>query len=251
MTCMVHAISTIMSYSLTSAIGHNLQKWILYNEIDNPTDIWLSRDPSDSEDIRLLQKYTETNGSVIYLLNITVKILISLWDYMNFLIKQNRPADQKYNKFYYVIDDQWVKLTANDMRSALVDIKLDIMSNYRTHASTSPMTHLSFQLSPAPMRFPMNQELASFKKSIKRDASAYSILKDKHFFDIFQMDLFTTAKSNHVIEILDLTSNIDPSPEQKVLFKAKQVFMYNVFNETLLTYMGRTKARKYLKTSDA
>ena len=55
----------------------------------------------------------------------TVKNLISLWDYMNILIKQNRPADQKYDKFYYVIDEQWLKLTANAMRSALVDMKLD------------------------------------------------------------------------------------------------------------------------------
>ena len=31
----------------------------------------------------------------------------------------------KYNKFYYVIDEQWLKLTAHDMRSALVDMKLE------------------------------------------------------------------------------------------------------------------------------
>ena len=58
---------------------------------------------------------------------------------MNILIKQNRPADQKYNKFYYVIDEQWFKLTAHDTRSALVDMKLDTQSTYTTYASTSPM----------------------------------------------------------------------------------------------------------------
>ena len=103
----VHAISTIMSYSLKSEIGQNLQKWILYHKIDDPTDFWLSQDPTDSEDIRQLQKYTESNGSVVYLPSTTVKNLISLWDYINILIKQNRPADLKYNrsKFYYVIDE--------------------------------------------------------------------------------------------------------------------------------------------------
>ena len=43
-------------------------------------------------------------------------------------------------------------------------------------------------------------------------------------------------------------------PSLKVLhqkIEAKQVFMYKVFNETLLTDMGRTKVRKYLKTTDA
>ena len=88
--------------------------------------------------------------------------------------KQNRPTDQKYNKIYYVLDEQCLKLTAHDMRSALVDEKLDKQSPYTTHTSTSPRPHFCSHSSPAPMRSPMNLELASFKKSIKREASAYS-----------------------------------------------------------------------------
>ena len=38
----IHAISIIMSYSLKSEIGQNLQKGVLYHEIDDPTDFWLS-----------------------------------------------------------------------------------------------------------------------------------------------------------------------------------------------------------------
>ena len=56
----VHAISTIMSYPLKSEIGQKLQKWVLYHEIYDPTYFWLSWDPTDYEDIRLLQKYTES-----------------------------------------------------------------------------------------------------------------------------------------------------------------------------------------------
>ena len=170
---------------------------------------------------------------------------------MNILIKQDRPADQKYNKLYYVLDEQWLKLTAHDMRSALVDEKLDKQSPYTTPTSTSPMPHFSSHSSPAPMRSPMNLELVSFKKSIKRESSAYSVLKEECFFDKFQRDLFITAMSHDVSEILDPTFTQGPSPEEKELFEAKQVFMYKVFNETLLTDMGRTKVRKYLKTTDA
>ena len=97
----------------------------------------------------------------------------------------------------------------------------------------------------------MHLELASFMKSIKREASAYSTLKDERYFDKFQRDLFITAKSHDVSEILDPTFTPGPSPEEQALFEAKQVFMYKVFNETLLTDMGRTKVRKYLKTTDA
>ena len=192
-----------MGYSLKSEIGQKLQKWVLYyDDIADPTNVWLSWDPTDYEDIRLLQRYTESDGSVINLPSSTVKNLISLWDYKNILIKKNRPADQKYNKFYFVTEEQWLKLTAHDMRSALVDMKLDKQS---TPTSPSPMPHLSSDSSPAPMRSPMNLELASFKKSIKREASAYSVLKDECFFDKFQRDLLITAKSHDVSEILDPT----------------------------------------------
>ena len=115
----VHTISTIKGCSLKSEIGQKLQKWVLYHDFDDPTNFWLSWDPTDYADIRLLQKYTESNESVVNLPSSTIKNLISLWDYMNILIKQNRPADQKYNKFYYVTDEQWLKLRAHEMRSVI------------------------------------------------------------------------------------------------------------------------------------
>ena len=76
-------------------------------------------------------------------------------------------------------------------------------------------------------------------------------MKDEHYFDKLQRDLFITAKSHDVSEILDSTFTPGPSPEEKEFFEARQVFIYKVFNETLLTDMGRTKVRKHLKTTDA
>ena len=67
--------------------------------------------------------------------------------------------------------------------------------------------------SSAPMRSPMTLELASFKKSIKREASAYSVLKDEHFFDKFQRDHIISAKSHDVSEIL--TPLIPQVPHQR------------------------------------
>ena len=109
---------------------------------------------------------------------------------------------------------------------------------------------LQIPSSPAPMWCPMHLELAPFEKRINREASAYPVLKDGRYFDKFQKYLFITAKSHDVSEILDPTYTPDTSPEQQELFEAKQVFMYKVFNEALLTDMGRTKVRKYLKTTD-
>ena len=72
----VHAISCIMGYSLKSEIGQKLQRWVLYHNIDDPFNLWLSWDPTDYEDIRQLQKYTESNGTVNNLPSSTVRNLI-------------------------------------------------------------------------------------------------------------------------------------------------------------------------------
>ena len=55
----------------------------------------VSWDPTDSDDIRLFQKYAENHGSVTYLPSSIVKDVINLCNYMNLLINQDRPADQK------------------------------------------------------------------------------------------------------------------------------------------------------------
>ena len=62
-----HAITIIMGHPLKSEVGQKLQKWVLYHLIHDPTDFWLSWDPTDPEDIRLLQKYAESNVSIVYL----------------------------------------------------------------------------------------------------------------------------------------------------------------------------------------
>ena len=149
------------------------------------------------------------------------------------------------------MDEQWTKLTSYDMRSALIDEKKEKQNSHMSPVTPCHMPHFRSPTSPVPMRSPMYLELASFKNSIKREASAYSTLKDERYFDKFQRDLFITAKSHDLSEILDLTYTQGPSPEEQELFEAKQIFMYKVFNETLLTDMGRTKVRKYLKTTDA
>ena len=54
---------------------------------------------------------------------------------------------------------------------------------------------------------------------IKRETSSYSTLKDERYFDKFQRDLFITAKSHDVSEILDPTFTPGPSPEKRNYLK--------------------------------
>ena len=239
-----------MGHSFKSEVGQMLQKWVQYHLIHDPTESWLSWDPSDPEDFRLLQKYAESDGSIAYLPSNLAKNLVSLWGFMNLLMKKDRP-DGENNKLYYLMDEQWTKLTAHDMRSALIDEEQGKQNSHMSPATASHMSHLRLPTSPVPVTYPMHLKLASFKKTIQRGASAYSTLKDERYFDKFQRDVFITANSHNVSEILDPNFTPGSSPEEQDLFEAKQVFMYKVFNETLLTDMGRTKVRKYLNTTDA
>ena len=168
----------------------------------------------------MIEKYVESNGSTVYLPNCTVKILISLWNYMDLLINQYKPENQQGDKLYYVRNKQWTKLTARDMRTALVNAK----SEQRSLSRTSMPSFITAP-SSAPIRSPMTMELASFKKSIKRVASAYSVLKDECFFDKFQRDLLITAKSHDVSEMLNPSYSPGHSPEERELFEANQVSM--------------------------
>ena len=92
-----HAITTIMGLPLSSELGNSIQEWILYHAIEDPIDFWLYWDPTDTCDIKLLQEYVGSNGSVIYLPRSTIKSLIRLWNYMNLLINKGESLDQKCN----------------------------------------------------------------------------------------------------------------------------------------------------------
>ena len=179
----IHAITNLMGHPLTSEIGQMIQKWIFSQGILDYTDLVITWDPIQFEDNRHLQKYEEPGGTITYLQTNTVKQLIGLRNYIILLMSQDRPADQKYNAFYFILGEQWFNLRADDMRTALVNA---VLENHISQATPgTPVSHFTSPSSSASMRSPTHLELASFKKGIKREASAYSILKDECYFDNF------------------------------------------------------------------
>ena len=72
-----------------------------------------------------LQMYQETDGSLAFLKGHTVRKLVSLMKYTSLLIRQDRPNTQKHNPLYFISGNQLFKLTAHDMKSALVNEKLE------------------------------------------------------------------------------------------------------------------------------
>ena len=76
-----------------------------------------------------------------------------------------------------------------------------------------------------------NQQLAGFKKGIKREETSYPTLKDERYFDSLSRSLCITAKSYDYDEVLD--PDHTASPENTELFDNEQVFMFSVFKTHL------------------
>ena len=112
------------------------------------------------------------------------------------------------------------------------------------------MKYVIYNLSDSTESKPISnqkQKLASFKKGIKREETAYPTLKDERYFDGFSRSLYITAKSHECEQVLD--PDYTPSNAEKDLFEAKQIFMFSVFDKHLLTDMGKTIVRKYVSES--
>ena len=98
----IHAITILLGYPLTSEVGQNIQKWIIYHANINYTKFAFIWDPMQFEGNKHLQKYEETDGSISYLKSNTDKQLVSLKIYMILLIYQDRPADQDYHPTHLI-----------------------------------------------------------------------------------------------------------------------------------------------------
>ena len=117
----IHAITILLGHPLTSEVGQNIRKWIIYHANLSYTKFAFKWDPIQCEDNKHLQKYEETNGSNYYLKSNTVKLLVSLKIYIILLICQDRPAGQNYHPTHFIKGKQLFKLTAIDLKTALLN----------------------------------------------------------------------------------------------------------------------------------
>ena len=76
---------------------------------------------------------------------------------MNLLIHKEKSSDQKCNILYFLLDDQWLNLTAHDMKTALINAGLDYHERHTTPGTSLPNS--TSPPSPASMRSPIHLEL--------------------------------------------------------------------------------------------
>ena len=144
-----HAITTLMGHPLSSEPAKHIKKWIIYHRIHKYTMFALKWNPTQFKLDIHMQMYQETDGSLAYLKGHTIRKLGSLMKYMSVLIRQDKPNAQKHNLLYFILGNQLLKLTAHDMKSALVNKKLE------NHASQTISSKSVKVVKPKPTNTPV------------------------------------------------------------------------------------------------
>ena len=155
---------------------------------------------------------------------------------------------------------QYAKSLINDPEEPLTDlddwltVSSDDFDVYRMSSRTvlpGASTSLHQQRNPAlrPTRA-ADSLVATFKKGIKRDASAYPLLKDDRAFGTFHSTTLAIARAHDIEDVFN--PNYTPDTDEEIaLFIEKQKFVYAVLVTTLQTDQGRTFVREQSHDSNA
>ena len=82
--------------------------------------------------------------------------------------------------------------------------------------------------------------LAYFQKSIKRDKSHYTVLKDEGHWHEWQQTIKSTAHSHACENIFDV-NYVPSTTDNTALFCEQQTFLYDVFNTILKLFCKATR----------
>ena len=89
-----------------------------------------------------------------------------------------------------------------------------------------------------------------FKRGIKRDPSLFPVMKQDSQFRQWKLHTVSLAKAQDCVEVVD-PLYVPPTPEAASLFAQKQIYMYSVFCNTLLTNVGIKLVRDHEASNDA
>ena len=120
-------------------------------------------------------------------------------------------------------------------------------SNYPNFSSSTPKTSST---TSTPITTRSISAKAEFMKGIKRDITLFPTLKNEENWDQWNRSLQAIARMQDVAVVLD-ERYAPSSPDEVELFKAKQEFMYTVFERTILTSQGKDIVQHHEHDFDA
>ena len=207
---------------LTSEQVQDLNDWMAHRGIPNVHEVIAQnfRQPHALEDnLKFI-----TQGRTCY---IQSNVMISL-PLMITYIKHCRYSTKSkhFGPFYYIqIDpqdyDQWHTTTPEE------EIHFQTPSKFRS--PTTPRSTVSSEASESYIT------LTTFKKGIKRDASAYPIFKNERSYNIFICHFKATAKAKGLNSLMDPNFTPGSDEHEQQLFQEQQDFLYSVLISSLKT----------------
>ena len=142
---------------------------------------------------------------------------------------------------------EWIESTADDFDDFRVGI-YEPDSPLKPYVSSTRIT--ARRPSVVPPSTLSTSKVQLFKKGIKRDKSHYKSFKHERYWDDWHRNFVVTAKTHDLSNVLDSTY-VPMTQDDQELFAEQQIFMYSVFEEHLLTDMGKTLVRHYESTNNA
>ena len=205
---------------LTSEQVQDLNDWMAHRGIPNVHEAIAQnfRKPHALEDnLKLI-----TQGKTSY---IQSNEMISLSLMISYIKHHQYSAKSKYfGPFYYIqIDpqdyDEWCTSPPEE--------EIHFQTPSKFGSATTPRSTVSSEASESYIT------LTNFKKGIKRDASAYPILKNERYYNTFIHHFKATAKAQGLNSLMDPNFTPGSDEHEQQLFQEQQDFLYSVLISSL------------------
>ena len=152
------------------------------------------------------------------------------------VIHYRRYFEKRFSRRMTKVD--WACFTGDDL-AEFIDSEYD-----SDHSTPSPPA----QKTPTPSYAPSRVD--AFKKTIKRDPSAFQQFSDKRKWATWKLHFVATATAQDLQDVLD-PHYVPATLEDTAIFQLKNHFLYSVFVDKLLTDEGKTYVRYHCRDFDA
>ena len=225
-----HSIDILFKLSLLYPDGESLRKWAKHQNMDDMEQLY----QWDEKYLAVGELTTSYENSwdkcnPEFLKTNPIKNLHMLWKYLHHhLVREAQESSIPGNPFSSLLLYQFCNITWKEfMMWRLQD----------SNQNTSSISNIGYRgKHKQNSRYESNQndyQLHTFKKSIKREVSQYTILKDEKYFEAFKRNLLVTATTHGSEEILEGDYMPGYDDDSQELFQQKQYFTYSVFNKVL------------------
>ena len=169
-----------------------------------------------------------------------------LWKYLHYLVSKTIESSPHDDPYAFMDPEEFHQIT----RKQIMQWRLE-HSCQQTNSSNGNGSRRYAQQDSRSKSSQCAHPLLTFKKSIKREVSHYTILRDEKYFVAFKRNLLVTATTHGCEEVFDWMYRPENTRDDQELFKQKKYFMYSVLNKVLQSDMGKTIVRKYAPALDA